>query len=294
MAEKDYYELLGLKKGASDDEIKKAYRKLALKFHPDKNPGNVEAENRFKEINEAYAVLSDPEKRRQYDQFGANGFHKRFSEEDIFRGFDVGDMFRDFGFGNEDIFSRMFHKGGGSRGGFRGGHKGEDLTMEVSVSLRDAAIGCEKRVSYRKNGVREDLSVKIPKGIVDGGKLRLQGKGGDGAFGGQPGDLYLVVRISDDPLFKREGDDLVIDKTVAYSEAVLGCSLDVPTLEQPKRIKVPPGIQPETKIRLKGLGMPRVGGHGQGDLYVRIGVKVPESLTPEQRRLVEELVKVGL
>lgn len=295
MANQDYYQLLGVPKGASEDDIKKAYRKLAIKYHPDKNPGNPEAENRFKEINEAYAVLSDPEKKRQYDQFGSTGFHKRFSQEDIFRGFDVGDMFRDFGMGNDDIFGRMFGQGGGGgRSGFRRGYQGEDLTMEVSVTLREAATGCDKRVSFRKNGEREDLSVKIPKGIEDGGRLRLQGKGGTGGLGGKPGDLYLVIRVDNDPTFVREGEDLVVELPVSYSEAVLGCSLDVPTLEKPKRIKVPPGIQPNTKIRLKGLGMPRMGGHGNGDLYARIVVKIPETLTPEQRRVVEGLAESGL
>lgn len=296
MSGQDYYKVLGLQKGASAEEIKKAYRKLALQYHPDKNPGNREAEDRFKEINEAYAVLSDPDKKRQYDEFGSTGFHQRYSQEDIFRNFDVGDMFRDFGFGTDDIFGRMFGKGrGGGRGfGFQAAQAGEDFSMEVSVTLAESAKGCEKRVSYRRDGVREDLSVKIPAGIEDGAKLRIAGKGGHGPAGGRKGNLYLHVRIDPDPLFQREGADLVVERYISLTQALLGTTLEVPTLDQPKGIRVPPGIQPGTKIRLKGFGMPKMGGNGNGDLFVRIGVRIPESLTEEQRSLVEEMARAGL
>nr|WP_279384246.1 J domain-containing protein [Geotalea toluenoxydans] len=263
MATTDYYQVLGLKKGASADEIKKAYRKLAVKYHPDKNPGNKEAEEKFKEINEAYAVLSDPQKKAQYDQFGDTGFHQRFSQEDIFRGFDVGDLFKDKGFGTDDIFSRIF---GGGFGGFQQGggrfaqrpHKGDDFSMEANVSFREAFSGCEKRIAYMKDGQREELSVKIPAGIENGAKLRLQGKGGSGIHGGPNGDLYLTVKVGGDPVLQREGDDIVVSQEVRFTEAALGASLDVPTMDGTKRIKIPAGIQPGTKIRLKGLGFPRL------------------------------------
>ena len=298
MARTDYYQVLGLKKGATADEIKKVYRKLAVKYHPDKNPGNKEAEDKFKEINEAYAVLSDPKKKEQYDQFGDTGFHQRYSQEDIFRGFDVGDLFKDKGFGTDDIFSRIF---GGGMGGFQqsGGRfgarprKGEDFSMEATISFREAFSGCEKRIAYMKDGGREELSVKIPAGVENGARLRLQGKGSSGLNGGPSGDLYLTVRIGGDPVLQREGDDIIVTQEVRFTEAALGAPLDVPTMDGTKRIKIPAGIQPGTKIRLKGLGFPHLAGSGRGDLYVRVGVKVPEQLTGAQRQMLEELSKKG-
>ena len=296
--DKDYYQVLGLKKGATAEEIKKAYRKLAVKYHPDKNPGNKEAEEKFKGINEAYAVLSDPQKKAQYDQFGSAGFQQRFSQEDIFRGFDVGDMFKDAGFGTDDIFSRIFgdamrRQRGGS--GFGGGpRKGEDFTMEVQVTFRESYDGGEKRVAFMREGKREELSVKVPAGIESGAKLRISGKGGSGSGGGSAGDLYLTITVGSDPLYERDGDDIIVAKDVRFTEAALGASLDVPTLEGTKRIKVPAGIQAGTKIRLKGLGFPHLGKTGRGDLYVRIGLRVPEQLTGPQRALLEELAGKGL
>jgi curved DNA-binding protein len=298
MAQTDYYEVLGLKKGASEAEIKKAYRKLAVKYHPDKNPGDKAAEDKFKEINEAYAVLSDAQKRAQYDQFGSSGFHQRYSQEDIFRGFDVGDIFKDMGFGTYDIFSRIFGGGGGFRqGGFGfggGSRRGEDFSMEVSITFRQSYDGDEKRVAFMRDGKREELSVKIPAGVEDGARLRVAGKGGYGHGGGPTGDLYLVIKVGSDPHFTREGDNIVVDRQIRFTDAVLGASLDVPTLEGTKRIKVPAGIQPGTKVRLKGLGFPHMGKSGKGDLFVRIDVTVPEGLTADQKALVEELRAKGL
>ncbi len=297
MADKDYYQILGVKKGATPEEVKKAYRKLAVKYHPDKNPGNKEAEERFKEINEAYAVLSDPQKKAQYDQFGSAGFHQRFSQEDIFRGFDVGDLFKDAGFGTDDIFSRIFGGGFHQRGGFGfggGRAKGEDFSMELKVSFPEAFAGSEKRVAFMRDGKREELSVKVPAGVDTGARLRVHGKGGAGIGGGPPGDLYLDITVASDPHFAREGDDIIVERQVRFTEAALGTTLDVPTMEGTKRIKVPAGIQPGTKIRLKGFGFPRMGKAGRGDLFVRIGVSVPAQLTAQQRELLEELVKKGL
>ncbi len=295
MAQKDYYQALGLQKGASADEIKKAFRKLAVKYHPDKNPGDAAAEERFKEINEAYAVLSDPQKKAQYDQFGSSGFHQRYSQEDIFRGFDVGDIFRDAGLG-EDIFSRIFgggfQRGGG--GGFGRRRRGEDFEMELKVTFQEAYSGCEKRVAFSKNGVKETLSVKIPAGIENGARLRLAGKGGEGAGGGPAGDVYLNVTIKPDPVFTREGDDIIVELQIRFTEAALGAAIEVPTLDGTKRIKVPAGIQPGTRIRLKGLGFPHLGSTGKGDLYVRIGVRVPEGVTERQQELLEKLAREGI
>ncbi len=294
---KDYYQVLGLKKGASADEIKKAYRKLAVKYHPDKNQGNKEAEEKFKEINEAYAVLSDPQKKTQYDQFGSTGFHQRYSQEDIFRGFDVGDLFKDMGFGTDDIFSRIFGGGGfQQRGaGFRNRkQRGEDFTMEVQVSFREAARGVEKRIAFMREGKREELSVKVPAGIDNDAKLRIAGKGGKGAGGGPAGDLYLTVKVGSDPVFTREGNDIIVEREIRFTEAALGTSLEVPTLEGSKRIKIPAGIQPGTKIRLKGFGFPQLNKNTRGDLYVKVGVKVPEGLSESQKKLLEELAASGI
>ncbi len=297
MAQKDYYQVLGLQKGAGADEIKKAFRKLAVKYHPDKNPGDAAAEERFKEINEAYAVLSDPQKKAQYDQFGSSGFHQRYSQEDIFRGFDVGDIFRDAGLG-DDIFSRIFgggfQRGGAGGGGFGRRRRGEDFEMELKVTFQEAYAGSEKRVAFSKNGVRETLSVRIPAGIENGARLRLAGKGGEGAGGGPAGDVYLNVTIKPDPVFTREGDDIAIERQIRFTEAALGAALEVPTLDGTKRIKVPAGIQPGTRIRLKGLGFPHLGSTGKGDLYVRIGVQVPEELSSRQQELLEKLAKEGI
>ncbi len=297
MAQRDYYEVLGIKKGASADEIKRAYRKLAVKYHPDKNPGDKQAEERFKEINEAYAVLSDPKKKEQFDQFGSTNFHQRFSQEDIFRGFNVDDMFRDQGFGTDDIFSRIF--GDAMRRQQRGGHtrmgaKGEDFSMEIQVTFRDAYDGAEKRVAFMRDGVREELSVKIPAGIESGAKLRVAGRGGQGRMGGAPGDLYLTVTVGADALFQREGADIVLNHEVRFSEAVLGGYIEVPTMAGAKRIKIPAGIQSGTKVRLKGLGFPRIGEQARGDMYVRIAVHVPEKLSHRQRELIEQLAAEGL
>jgi len=297
MAQRDYYEVLGVKKGASMEELKKAYRKLAVKYHPDKNPGDKQAEDRFKEINEAYAVLSDPKKKEQFDQFGSNNFHQRYSQEDIFKGFNVDDLFKDQGFGTDDIFSRLF--GGGGMRGQRGGAgrmaaKGEDYNMEILVTFRDAYDGADKRIAYLRDGVREELSVKVPAGIENGAKLRVAGRGGAGRMGGPAGDIFLTVNVGADAIFQREGADIVLPLEVRFSEAALGGSIDVPTMEGTKRIKIPAGIQAGTKVRLKGLGFHQAGKKERGDMYVRIGVKVPEKLTPRQHELLEQLAGEGL
>lgn len=302
MAQTDYYKTLGVDKKASPDEIKKAYRKLAVKYHPDRNPGDKAAEEKFKEINEAYAVLSDPQKKEQYDTFGSSGFHKQYSQEDIFRNFDFSGTFRDMGMGGgEDIFSRLFGgafgggMGRGGRGGFRPGpQRGADLEMETDVSFRDAVNGAEKLIAFRRNGVREELKVRIPAGVDNGSKIRISGKGSPGEGGGPAGDLFLIIRTLPDPVFTRDGGDLFVERSIPFSAACLGVSLDVPTLEGDKRIKVPAGIQPGTKIRLKGCGVKSLSSNTRGDLFVKIGVHVPESLNPEQKKLVEELARKGL
>jgi len=304
MATRDYYNVLGVNKNASDEEIKRAYRKLAMKYHPDKNPNRKEAEERFKEINEAYAVLSDKEKRKQYDTFGAEGFRQRFTQEDIFRGFDFDEILSSLfggrgkresrfggrgGFDFGDIFGRTAYRDMG-----RMAQKGEDVLYELSISLEESAFGGEKRISYRKNGKMEEVTVKIPHGIPQGKKLRLARKGMEGRNGGPPGDLYLQISIEDHPFFNREGDDLIVEREINFSEAVLGTTVEVPTLEGKKIVKVPPGTQSHTKMRLKGLGIPHFQGEGRGDEYVKVVVKVPKKLTEKNRKLIEELAKEGI
>ncbi len=305
MASRDYYSVLGVTKGASDDEIKRAYRKLAMKYHPDRNPNKKEAEERFKEINEAYAVLSDKEKRKQYDTFGAEGFHQRFTQEDIFRGFDFDEILsglfgtrgrREFRYGSRGgfDFGDLFGRQGNYQDAGRMPQRGEDIVYERSVSLEEAASGGEKRISYRKDGRIEEVSVKIPRGIPSGKKLRLAGKGMAGRNGGPPGDLYLQVSVREHPAFSREGDDLVVEKEINFSDAVLGTTVEVPTLEGMKKVKIPPGTQSHTKMRLKGLGTPHFQGEGKGDEYVKVIVRVPKKVSEKNRELIQELAKEGI
>jgi curved DNA-binding protein len=293
---KDYYAVLGIKKDAAAEDIKKVYRKLALKFHPDKNPGDKKAEEKFKEITEAYAVLSDPEKRRQYDQFGDTGFHQRFTQEDIYRDFDVGDIFREFGFGTDDIFSHLFGGGRGRTAFYGGGRpqaiRGQDYVMRLNIPFRQAVLGGERRVDFQHDGRSEHLQVRIPAGLEPGQRLRVAGKGGASPAGGPPGDLYLEVQVDPDPLFSREGKDLLVKVRIPFSGACLGTAVDVPTLEGTKRVKVPAGIQSGSKIRLKGFGIPAR--QGRGDLYALIEVDIPAKLSPEQKELLEKLRDAGL
>ena len=310
----EYYQVLGVAKSASADEIKKAYRKLAIKYHPDKNQGKKEAEEKFKGISEAYAVLSDPEKRKQYDTFGSDGFHQRYSQEDIFRNFDLNDVLRQFGFGGgfrttggsrsngggspfDTIFGQSGMRGGGCAGGGCGPQpvKGNDLTYELTVTLEDVLHGAEKAISLRQNGQTQSVSVKVPKGIETGKRLRLSGKGAPSSSGGPAGDLYLKVQVAEHPVFQRMDDDLVVEKRIPFSEACLGTTIEVETLDGKKfNVKVPPGVQQEAKLRLKGHGLP-VGpiGH-RGDILVKIAVQIPKTLSPEQEEVIKTLASVSL
>lgn len=311
----EYYEKLGLTKSATADEIKKAYRKLALKYHPDKNPGDSAAEKKFKEISEAYAVLSDPDKRKQYDTYGSSGFHQRFSQEDIFRGFDINDILKQFGFGGGSSFRSAggFHTGGrgGSPfeffgqpnmgGGCGGGGcgpqpvKGQDLTFELQISLEDVLNGAEKTISLRSNGSPRNVNVKVPKGIEAGKRLRLTGKGNTSPSGGPAGDLYLKVNVAEHPDFVRDGDDLIQEKRIPFSQACLGSSVEVVTLEGKKfNVKVPAGVQQESKLRIKGHGLPTGPVGDRGDLYVKIAIRIPKNLSEEQEAAVKALSDLSL
>ena len=304
MSGKDYYKSLGVSKSASKDEIKKAYRKLALKYHPDKNKGDKGAEARFKEISEAYAVLSDAEKRKQYDMFGADGFNRRFTQEDIFRDADFGSIFKEFGFGGtgrgQNIFSHIFG-GAGGRTQFRGAGartqslKGQDLVYELTLTLEDAAKTTDKVISFSEGGSRKEISVKVPAGISSGKKLRLPGKGQAGPYGGPNGDLYIQIKVLEHSLYKREGDNLVLDQEIKFTDAILGTEIDVPTIDgKTLRLKIPPGTQSNAKFRLKGYGMPHMNGSGRGDEYVQVTINVPKKLNKKQQALVKELADQGL
>lgn len=283
---KNYYDILGVSKGASDNEIKKAFKKKAMEFHPDHNENNPKAEEKFKDVNEAYAVLKDKDKRKQYDTFGAEGFNKRYTQEDIFQGFDINEVLHGFGFGGRGAPSGFDEFFGGGRS--RRPRKGQDMMSEITVTFEEAARGTEKNFTIDRGGRNEDTSVKVPPGISEGKKLRLAGKGFPGSNGGPSGDLYFKVRVLPHPIYKREGNDIVVEHEVNLTDALLGTTIQVPTLEGPKQVKVPSGTQPLTKLRLRGIGIHSRGGD-RGDQYVRILVDLPKTLTPEQTKLIETL-----
>ena len=359
-AKRDYYEVLGVSKDSSSDEIKKQYRKMALKFHPDRN-NSAEAAEHFKEVSEAYAVLSDAEKRQIYDQHGHAGVDGRYSSEDIFRGArgDFGDIFGQGGGGFESIFESVFGQRGGGFG-FGGQQRGSDILYETYVTLEDVLHGKKISVDLKKQvacktcrgtcckpgtdkktcqtcggqgQVRQtrnmgfasfvtaatcpscggqgsivqtpcddckgkgktrgtkQVSFDIPPGI-DTGDYNVQNEG-DEVPGGANGDLIVRVRVRDHPLFKRDGRDIFYDHDVPMADAALGCEITVPTLEEPERIRVEPGSQPNTIIKLGGKGVPHIGSRGRGDQYVRIVVNVPKRLTKDQKKLLDEFRKSG-
>jgi curved DNA-binding protein len=304
MSETDYYKILGVEKNASDDEIKKKYRKLAMKYHPDHTEGDKAAEDQFKKISEAYAVLSDKEKRKQYDTFGSNGFHQRFSQDDIFRDFDLGSIFKEFGFGGGG-FSQG--RGGGTRfsfgddGGFgrrRPGQaqiKGSDLVYELPLTLREVATGTSKTISFKHNGQSEKISVKIPAGMLSGKKLRLAGKGEQSQYGGPPGDLFILSKVQPDSVFRAEEHDLHIVRDIKVSEAILGTTVHVPTIEDKElSLTIPPGTRHKTKMRIPGQGLPEMQTKSKGHLFVHIHVEMPKDLSEEQEKLIKKLAEAGL
>jgi molecular chaperone DnaJ len=347
-AVKDPYKTLGVAKNASDDEIKKAYRKLARESHPDRNPNDAAAEERFKDIQGAYDILSDPEKRKAYDSgggiFGGAG-----------GGFDPGAFRTGFG-GVGDILSDLFG-GGGGRGGPARPERGRDLETDVHVSFEQAMEGAQVPVSVplsapcptchgtgakpgtsptictrcQGRGVEAESQglfsisqpcrqcggtgteikdpcptcqgsgrtrqvkkyrVNIPAGVRDGSRVRLSGKGEAGPRGGPPGDLYVVTRVGESPIFTRKGDHLEVDVPITIPEAIRGATIEVPTLTGTKRIRVPPGTQHGTVQRLRGEGPPKLGGRGRGDMRYRLQIDVPSSLSREQSEAVDDLAAV--
>jgi len=283
MGGKDYYKILGVDKSASKDEIKKKYRKLAMKYHPDHTKGDKASETKFKDISEAYAVLSDEKKRKKYDTFGSDGFQQQFSQEDIFKGFDFGNIFREFGFGNGG-FARgsdggmRFSFGGGSpfggRGaGRRGPVKGSDLEYELPLTLQEVVNGSSKTISLKHAGSDQKISIKIPPGMVTGKKLRLAGKGEPSQFGGPNGDLYIKARVMNDARFQVDSHDLHLTKEIKLVEAVLGTAIRVSTVDNKEiSLTIPPGTKHKTRMRMPKHGLPRMDNKGRGDLYVHIHV----------------------
>lgn len=344
---RDYYEVLGVSRDAGADEIKKAFRKLAQQHHPDKNAGNESAEERFKEIGEAYEVLGNPEKRQAYDRFGVAGPGRGFEG---FGGFDPG-----FGSIFDDIFEGFF----GGRGGrsSRGAHRGADLRYNLEIRFEEAALGVEKQIvvprletcpacqgsgakagsqpivckACRGSGqvrfsqgfltvsqtcgqcrgegrviehpcqtcrglgqakAERTLTVKIPAGVETGTRLKLSGEGEAGVRGGPPGDLYVVLMVQEHPIFTRQGDDLYCEIPIKFTQAALGTQIEIPAISGRTTLKIPPGAQTGTEIRIKGRGLPNVRGYGRGDLVARIFVEVPTHLTAKQRDLLEQYARL--
>ncbi len=305
---KDYYQTLGVAKSADEAEIKKAYRKKAMEFHPDRNKDNPKAEEKFKELSEAYAVLSDPKKRQEYGQVGDSGFHKKYSRDDIFHGFDVNDIFQGFSGGNPfSGFGGNFGGGGfqdysqqqGSNfpgQGFGGPERRPDIDVEneISVTFEEACLGTEKHINIQFGNNRQETKIKIPAGIEKGKKLRLSGKGYRHPHGGRRGDMLLRVNIRDHPVFKRQGNDIHMEKIISLTDALLGTYIPVPTLYGEKRVHVPACTQNLARLRLKGQGIPLANGNGRGDQFVQVKVELPKSLTAEQKNLLKQFKETTL
>ena len=292
MAEQSYYDILGVSKNASDDEIKKAYRKLALKYHPDRNPGDKEAEKKFKEVNEAHEVLSDKQKRARYDQFGkagvggagggfggGNPFGQGGSYSYSFNGQNVN--FGDFDL--NDIFN-MF-TGGGFGGGCGRQNRGRDVRTSVTIDFKDAIFGTTKTINIEG----KDIKVKIPAGIDDGQAIRLSGRGGAAPEkDGQPGDLYLIIRVKPHKTLTRDGNIILSSEHISMVDAALGCEIEVETIDGPITMKVPAGTQSGTPFKLSGHGVPFRTDGDRGPHIVEIIVDIPTKLSKKQKEILEE------
>jgi DnaJ-class molecular chaperone len=301
---RDLYEVIGVARDVDADALRKAYRKLARKFHPDVNPGDKKAEERFKELSRAYDVLSDPEKRRAYDEFGELSLQGGFDAEAARRAqrgfgarrgrasgpsseveFDLGDM--------DDVFSRFF---GGAAGGTAPRRRGPDVEAELELDFLEAARGGEKKLTLALSQARgavtsETVTVRIPAGVADGGRIRLSGKGGAGARGGPPGDLFATIRVRPHPVFRREGRDVVLDAPITVAEAIRGARIEVPTLDGRATVAIPPGTDSGRKLRLRGKGIADPSGGAPGDLYVVVQIRVPKNLDASGLAHVEALAE---
>jgi len=298
---RDYYETLGVKRDASDDEIKRAYRRLAKKYHPDRNADDPSAEDRFKEVQQAYSVLHDPKKRAEYDRFGEAGVGQwatdprgrqvyQWGDGSRVDTDDLEDLFSAFGGGDHaSIFDQFF--GGGRRGGpsVKKPSHGEDQTLNINLSFEQSAKGATVSIPIRgaDDGLRQTLDVKIPPGVEDGQKVRLRGRGRPGRRGGPAGDLILVCSVLPHRYFKRDGSDIYLDVPVTVTEAVLGAKIEVPSIDGRATVTHPPGTPSGTKLRLKGHGLARKNGSGRGNQFVVIRIVPPMDLTEHQRERFE-------
>ncbi|MBO7624001.1 MAG: molecular chaperone DnaJ [Bacteroidales bacterium] len=354
MEKRDYYEVLGVPKNADAQAIKKAYRQKAIQYHPDKNPGDKEAEEKFKEAAEAYEVLSNPEKRERYDRFGHAGVGGAAGGG--FQGFDMGDIFSHFGDLFEEFGIGGFSRGGRSRGG-QAVQKGSNLRVKVKLTLEEIAKGVEKNIKVQKyvpcpqcgstgakspdavktcptchgsgytvrmqqslfgamqmqsecghchgtgkvitdkcpncsgNGVvrgEEVITLKIPAGVADGMQLSMNGKGNAAPNKGIPGDLYVLIEEEKHPLFERDGNNLYLEYDISFPQAVLGATVEIPTIDGKARIKIAPGTQSGTLLRLNGKGLPGLRSYQRGDLIVNVNVWVPKNLGKEQKQQIEQ------
>jgi DnaJ-class molecular chaperone len=314
-AKRDYYAVLGVPRTASTKDIKTAYRKLARKHHPDVNPGDKHAEALFKEIGEAYAVLSDPDKRKKYDRWGhdwekieqaqkagATGGHSYTWSSSppggVGAGAGAAENFN-FNFGSEDIgslFEQLFGRAGAGRTRVRTApRRGSDIEQPVEISLEEAFAGTQRtfQILDRQTGAARSVEVKIPAGAYDGLRVRVAGKGEPGLNGGQPGDLFLIVSVQPHPTFERDGDDLRVKVPTPLYTAILGGEVMVPTPRGSRlALKVPPETANGQRIRLAGQGMPRVSRSERGDLYAEITVQLPRNLTDKERELFAQLARL--
>lgn len=319
MAQKDYYEVLGVPKNASADDLKAAYKRLAKEHHPDVAKDKTAAEAKFKEINEAYQILSDPQKRKMYDTYGTaqpgfggqgpfgGGFGGAGAQSGQWGPFTYtytsggpgagAQGFEGFDFGNDfdplDIFEQVF--GFRGYGGGRRPRKGKNLDYEMRISFADSVLGREEEIQL--NGRK--LKIKIPAGIRDGNELRFEGYGEKGPEGMPPGDLHITIRIYPHKLFQRQEDDIYIAKELSFVQAILGDEVEIPVVEPSSstgesvtKLRIPAGTQPRTEFRIKGKGMPRLRGGGRGDMFVLVTVAIPQKLSKEQKRLLEEYKKL--
>jgi molecular chaperone DnaJ len=326
MAGKDYYNILGVKRDATEKEIKQAYRRLARKHHPDVNPGDKTAEAKFKEINEAYEVLSDKEKRKKYDQYGdqwqyADQFARAGGRQNVYWDFGPGGA-QSFRFEEGDLESLFGDLFGGARTGTYSRRarprRGRDIEYPVEVTLEEAYQGTNRILNMesrqactacggtgliqnvpcsvcRGSGTvagMKRIEVKIPAGVKDGSRVRVAGKGEQGYVGGKSGDLYLVTSVKPNRLFERKGDDLYVDVSVPLTVAILGGEVQVPTLKGKLALKIPPETQNGRSFRLKGQGMPHLSNSSRGDLMAKVKVNLPEKLTAEEKKLFEQLSKL--
>lgn len=312
MPEDDYYETLGVARDANPEAIKKAYRGMARKYHPDVNPGDKTAEKKFKQIQQAYDILSDPEKRAMYDRYGTAAFEgmgaagpRTSASEWTARFGQPGEETIDF----TEFFGPFAAGGGGAQAGGAGGagifeellgrmktprgsarpRAGRSLEAQLSIPFLTAVRGGETSINVqREEGKQENLVVKIPPGVDTGAKLRLKGQGEPALKGGQPGDLTILITVEPHPYFRRDGRDLLVEVPVTIAEAALGAKIDIPSLDGTKALTIPPGTSSGQKLRLKGQGIPAAGGNPEGDLFVQLKVVVPRNLDDASKRLIQE------